>query len=324
MASINYTNILDSSIATGAKGGAEAATEAQKAALAKYLQAQEPDIAGQKQTAQNQANLNTLSNPQFQKLLNQGGSARVADLSAGGDPYAHAAQANMKGEASAIAQAQKTYNAGLPKIQQVGSAAAEGLEASNDPSNMGSLGQARTLMLKAMGMNRYNEQEAKAVLPQSLQGLASNIFNMAGGDETPLNEAQRKNINQFFRGQLQSAQQQHESLKQNSLNVAMSSPFATPNTAVHLQGLGSAADNMFKQAQEKYSGVPATQGANLTAQPNPSVLDRLKGLFSPSPKTQAAATPNQTQETDPIAAELAKRAKGALNTPQQNPPQQGQ
>lgn len=62
---------------------AEADRANQEAALKKYLQAKEPEIAGQKQTAQNTANLQTLSNPALGQFLQPGGSVGVGDIKVG-------------------------------------------------------------------------------------------------------------------------------------------------------------------------------------------------------------------------------------------------
>ncbi len=301
------------------KGAQEGQNEQALAKLKSYLA---PQQAGAEQAAKNKENLATLQSPQFQDQLNNGGSAAAGDLHVGADPYAHVQQNQLKGEAQAIAAANKQYASGLPKIQQVVQAAGEGLEATNDPTNPGSLGQARTLMLKAMGMNRYNEEEAKAVLPPTLQGYVSGLFNQAGGDQTPLNEVQRQNINQFFKTQLGTAKQQHDALKANAMNAAMSSPYANPSTTpAHLQGLGAPIDQMLQTTSQRFSQVPKTQGPNLTAQPNPSVVDRLKGYLGLGGASSQPPAPQQEQ--DPIAAELAKRAKGALQQ-QAQPPQPGQ
>ncbi len=308
-------------VSAGAQGENPYIKGAQAEKMANLQAYLEPLTAGKKQAAQNAENLRTLNSPDMQAQLQQGGSAKAGDLSIGADPYAHVQQGQIKGEAQAIAAANKQYNSGLPKIQQVIQAAGEGLDATNDPTNPGSLGQARTLMLKAMGMNRYNEQEAKAVLPPTLMGSVSALFNQAGGDQTPLNEVQRKNINQFFQTQLGQAAQQHQALKSNAMNAAMSSPYANPNsTPQHLQGLGAPIDQMLEATKKKFQSIPTTQGPNLTAQPNPTVVDRLKSYFGMG--GAQAAQPAPQQESDPIAAELAKRAKGALN--QQQAPQPGQ
>lgn len=277
----------------------ELAKQDKDAALKKYLQAQEPVVAGQKQTAQNESNLKTLEDPRLQDQVNNGGMAKVGDLTVGADPYAHMMGRQQNGDASARMAANKAYNSGLPKIQQVAQAASEGLDAVNDPQNIGSLGQARTLMLKAMGMNRYNEQEAKAVLPPTLYSYASNLFNQGGADNSPLNDVQRSNVNQFFKGQLDTAASQHKMLKQNAMNMYTSSPFASQAGMQAMSGMGAPIDDMFTQAASKYKQVPQTKGPDLSGQPQPGVLDKLKSFFGGGQSAPAAQTQQAPQANDP-------------------------
>src|SRR6266850_1901464 len=94
---------------------------------------------------------------EMMKSAPEGSGATVtpegASYSRGFNPY-QMQQRQTQGDAQARMKANQVYNSGLPKIQQVAQAASEGLDFANDPQNIGSLGQARTLMLKAMGMNR--------------------------------------------------------------------------------------------------------------------------------------------------------------------------
>lgn len=225
-----------------------------------------------------------------------GGAAEVSDSGVKisdkqFNPYQYTHQ-QVNGDAAARMKANQTYNAGLPKIQQVAQAAAEGLEAANDPQNMGSLGQARTLMLKAMGMNRYNNDEAKAVLPPTLYSYAATLFNQGGDDASPLNTVQRSNVNQFFKGQLDMAQSQHKMLKQNAMNMYTSSPYASDVGMQAMSGLGAPMEAMFQHASDKYKAIPQTQGPNLTSAPNPGPLDKLMGFFGGGKSAQ----PQQQQQ----------------------------
>lgn len=270
--------------------------------LAKYLQGnrqefetkqanEAPRLAGEKQAAENKVNLQTLSSPEMTDIVHNGGSASAGTIHAGADPYAHMAMKNQQGDAMARQQANKAYMAGLPKLQQQAQAASEGLDFSNDPSNPGSLGQARTLMLKAMGMNRYNEQEAKAVLPPALQGHVAMLFNAVGGDMSPLNEAQRTAVNTFFKGSLDHASTQHQMLKQNAMQAYTSSPYANEVGMKALSTLGSPMEQSLQQASQKYQAIPQTKGPNLTAQPQPGMLDKLKSYFGGSQSQPQASAP---------------------------------
>lgn len=271
-----------------AEGSEQRKTEQLRALLA-------PKTEAAKKKAANEADIEAMQDPRLQDQLHNGGSVKVGDVTVGADPYAHMIGKQQSGDAAARMQAQKIYNSGLPKIQAVAQAAREGLDSVNDPQNIGSLGQARTLMLKSMGMNRYNEQEAKAVLPPTLFSYASSLFNQGGDDSSPLNAAQRSNINQFFKGQLDNANTQHSMLKQNAMGVYTSSPYMTQQGMQAMSGLGAPMEASFQQAQTKYKDVPVTQGPDLTSKPTPSLFDKLRGFLSGAGSAPAQSAPQATQ-----------------------------
>lgn len=262
---------------------------AMEAALRQYLQAKEPEIAGQKQAAQNSANMDTLESPRLDKFLNDNGSVKVGDISVGADPMARALLASDKGEENARQKAIANYNKSLPKLQATFQAANEGIQFVNDPRNPGSLGQARTLALKAMGMNRYNENEAAAVVPPALQGTISQLFNQAGGDLNPLNPAQRAALNQFFKQQLHTTKKQHDLLKQASLETYDSSRYAGAVGHQQLSNrLGGGFNQALEDADKQNAQLPATSGPNMAAAPNPGPLDKLKAFLGLGGQTPAA------------------------------------
>jgi hypothetical protein len=185
----------------------------------------------------------------------------------------------------------KQYMAGLQKIQPGADAAAEGLEAINDPKNSGSLGQARTLMLKSMGMNRYNEQEAKAVLPSALQGVVSGLFNSVGDDQNPLNGSQKAAIGQFFQHQLDTSKNNHEMLKANVMNGYNMSQYADPARAQSMSAtLGKPFSDRLTTYADRYKAVPATGGYNPQAPaPEPGMIDKLTSFLRGPQQTAAPA-----------------------------------
>ncbi len=257
-----------------------------------------------------QASIGGLQQMSEQGLVPEGGSASVEGTSVGADPYAKLMGKQMQGGAHAIEAAQKTYNSGLQKIMPAAQAASEGMQLMSDPKNTGSLGQARTLMLKAMGMNRYNEQEAKAVLPPSLQGTVSQIFNSAGGDETPLNDSQKRSVATFFKGQLDQAKQAHETLKANSLNMYQQSPYFDAARGSQLQGsLGAPVDSVLKSALDKYSGMPDTR-TDPSQRPAPTgMVDKLRQFLTGGGSSQPSAQSTGLEHLSD--AELQQMAKQA-------------
>lgn len=240
-------------------------------------------------------------------------SAQVGGTHIGMDPTAKLAVGDRKGEEAAYQKAQHVYMSGLPKLQQTAQAASEGLDFTNDPKNIGSLGQARTLMLKSMGMNRYNENEAKAVLPPTLYGAVANVFNAAGGDAAPLTENQRQNINQFFKTQLDGVKSQHDMLKQNALQNYSGSTYSNPQRAQMLgQTMGAPMESALSKSTSRYQAVPQTQGPNLTPTPNPGMVDKLKDFLGYGKKPAVAAPVPQAAPAQSAALGSPQNTAGSL------------
>lgn len=194
-----------------------------------------------------------------------------------------------KGEEKAIQGANSAYNKGASKIVQTAQASKEGLDLVNDPKQTGSLGQARTLALKMFGMNRYNENEAKAVVPPALQGTFSGIMNFAGDDATPLNEAQKRSLNSLFQGGLQNAKDQHDLLRKNAMGVYNSSLYSNPNRSQALeQNIGAPVDKDLSDSMKKYASLPNTQTAPAERPQPTGLVDRLRNMISP-PSAVAAS-----------------------------------
>lgn len=285
---------------------------------------------GANQSATNAANMQAIG--QLQQNAPEGAQIHAGDLSTGVDPYARMVLQNQKQGASAIQSAQKQYMSGLPKIQQQLSASQELSDVANDPKNVGSIGQARTLMLKSMGMSRYNEQEAKAVMPPSLQSAVTGMFNQAGGDDTPLNAAQQRAINTFSQHMAANANNSHEQLKQNVMTGYQMSPYYDPSRGQQMQQqLGQPFSQAYgdftkKSQQVSNSATPPAQ------QPAPQgSVDKLYNLIrgggqgapAPAPQPQpapqgspppggnfsvTAAPPAGGGMMDAVRAEMARRA----------------
>lgn len=243
------------------------------------------------------------------------------------------AQSNKEkqGDAQARMKANSSYMSGLPKISQALQAASEGLNAVNDPDNKMSKGQFLGAATRALGLSRFpNREEAAQLLPPSLQGQASHFLNWTGLEsENPMNDADRKAANSFLGDVLKSQQEQHENLKQNSLNIYHSSPYSNPSGEQALANLGAPVDKQFTKLMQSHQSLPTTPGPNLTAGANPSPLDKLGGFFkkmagfNPSPQAIKEPEINEVNHQDAITQELAKRAKQALNQPPQAPAQPG-
>lgn len=258
-----------------------------------------------------------------QSLLTANPSAAVSVSSDGASIHPidenKAGDKDKKGEESAIKNATSLYNRGLPKIQQTMLAAQEGLKTVNDPNQIGSLGTGRTLALKMFGMNRYNENEAKAVVPSTLQGHLSSLMNATGDDSTPLNEAQKRSLNTIFLNGIQGAKDQHDLLKQNALGSYSSSLYSKPERSQALQqSLGSAVDSSLKDSLANTAKYPTTQTSPAERPAPTGIVDKLRGLLtgsSPavnnsavSPQPQAPSAPQAAPKRTVSSSEVTEYA----------------
>lgn len=264
----------------------EAINSAQLAKLKEYLQGQSAD----------QAQARDLQGIQkLQQVSPEGASVKAGGMASGVDPMARAVLMQQQGSVKAIKGATDYYNKNVSKLQDKANAAEEGLNATNDPNNMGSVGQARTLMLKAMGMNRYNEQEAKAVMPPTLHSQLANMMNSTGDDSNPLNDSQRQTINSFFKHSLNNVDQQHEMLKSNAISEYQMNPMADPSKSDVLKNqLGAPFTAHLKEIGTKYQqspGTPKSEGQP----PQPGMMDSavsgLKNFFGGQPQAQPSSAP---------------------------------
>lgn len=214
----------------------------------------------------------------------------------------------------ALSHAYDTYMHAFPEVQKRAQSAQEGLEAVNDPNQIGSIGQAKTLMIKNLGMNRYNQQEGNALVPNQLSGIVHQIFNFAGDGSNPLTPTQRQAMNTVFQGTLQSVRKQHEMAKSNALGSYMNSGYADPVQAQQFKSsLGQDFDKQMNDLTERYKQVPVNPGytppapGTSAAQP-PSMVDKLKSMFG------MGSQQSQPAQQAPMSFEefKAKRAAGQI------------
>jgi hypothetical protein len=272
----------------------------------KYAANKDADVSAKEQEQSNA--IEAVKQMADSGMANDGGSITVngVGFGKGYDPNKAIATNNRISD-QAIKDTTNNYNKGLPKIQDQFNAASEGLQFVNDPRNVGSLGQARTLALKSMGMNRYNEQEAKAVVPPALQGTISQLFNSAGGDETPLNESQKRALNTFFMSTADQAHQKHELLKNNTIGGYQQRNGYDPNKA---EGLKNAVMHNFDQQYEDkmkgFANLPTTTSPEADRPAPTGAIDKLAAFFSGGNKkaTQPSSTlsPQERQRLEQLRA----------------------
>ncbi len=251
---------------------------------------------------------------------NPNSSVKVGDIDVNNNSYMRALTDKMHGENTATQKANATYEKGLPDLQKKAFASAEGLKAINDPQQIGSIGQARSLMLRSMGMNRYNEQEASASLPPDVLGYAGQLFNKADGwqafgngadDKNPLSTTQRQAAASFFNGSLGMVKQGHELLKKTAIGQYNTSNYADPTKSQILQQtLGAPFDEFLNQTSQKPQNAPqqpqaGAQGATPQAppqQPPAGILGGLQRLLKGAPAQQPQApAPQGPPPFDPNA-----------------------
>lgn len=277
--------------------------------LKAYLQTQqaqaEPALAGQKQSAQNTANLDTLQDPRLQSLLQNGGSVKAGDIAAGADPYAHAMNQQTGKEDSAYKNAVGIYQKG------VGSAATSvqalhtmlGALQSNDPSSMG---QIRTAMVLANGFKRYNDNEGTALTPDDKQADVSSYLAKYGiglQDKT-LSDVTRSNVVRFANNKLDDLQDAHNTLKSQAQNAYAGSSFANPAKAANLGAqLGAPVDQQLQSMKAQFDkfhsqAIPQTPAQGITAPSTGlggffSQLGQKMGLSGGQPPAAPQASPQQ-------------------------------
>lgn len=215
----------------------------------------------------------------------------------------------------ALSHAYDTYMKAFPEVQKRAQSASEGLEAVNDPNQVGSIGQAKTLLIKNLGMNRYNQQEGNALVPGNLSQIFHQMYNTVGGDENPLTDTQRQAMNTVFHNSLQIAKKQHDMAKNNALGSYMQSGYADPMQAQQFKSqVGQDFDKQLNDTVDRFKEVPKTVGyqppgsGSQSVKPPPSMVDRLKSMFSPSQPPQ----PSQPQQAPPtMSFEEFKKRKAA-------------
>lgn len=177
----------------------------------------------------------------------QAGKGRAVNAKVGGvdvsqkeeNPLKYLFKSQQQG-AHALQHAYDTYSKGLPDLNKAAGASVEGLQAVSDPTQIGSLGIVRSQMLRSMGMNRYNDQEASKSMPPALYQYAKGLFmgadNWSGsdpdkGDNNPMNANQKQAAESFFRGNLQNVKERHGLLRQTALGSYQNSGFYDPAQA---------------------------------------------------------------------------------------------
>lgn len=301
------------------RGRVQAGNEERLARLRALLA---PQIAGAEQAAKNAENLKTLQDSGFQDQVNEGGSARAGDLTVGGNPYARIAMQGPHEAQSFLKSAQGAYK-GINDQLDSSKATLDALNLGNSTGDKMALVNEAKLMLAGGGSRAVGQIVSLLSGDTTMAGNAQKAVNWL--QNTPsiptLPPAQRDAIREAVFSRVPQVEQMHQ---QTAQQLAQQGPIVAPHAdAVGLIG------SVVNPAQQKLTGLKAmqeqysAQRGKMQPQPpvsqpsqadaNPTTLDRLKGFFSSKPGPQQ---PQAQQDSDPIAAELAKRAKQSLNQPQ--------
>lgn len=242
-----------------------------------------------------------------------GADGQVAATESEESPYRYLYKQKSQ-ESGAMKHAFDTYMKAFPDVQKRAQSASEGLEAINDPNQVGSVGQAKTLMIKNLGMNRYNQQEGNALVPTQFGQVVHQIFNAVGADNNPLTDTQRAALNSVFQNGFQQARKQHQMAKANAMQSYSLSGFYDPAEGEKLKSqMGADFDQQLDAIQERYKNVPKTggyqPGASQVPQPQDQGLLGKLGSFlgisgkpqqqQPQPTPQSAQQPNTANPSTP-------------------------
>lgn len=285
-------------------------------------QQQQPfNLAKQKSQLESEAEARQLEQAQG-VVDNQAKAGRAINAKIGGvdisqkedNPLKYMFRVTQKGN-DATSKAYSMYASDLGKLKSGVDASKEGLDAVSDPNQMGSMGIIRSNMLRAMGMNRYNDQEASKSLPPALYQTVRTLFTgatsgwdgqnvKAGDDNNPLTPQQKAAATGFFRGHIANAQNQHDMIKNKARGSLRSSGYFSPDTAKTLEdGLSNSGFDQYTSGilapkpgsvPVNYNSPPPGAGQPPPQPPQqPGFLDKLKSMLNPFG--------GQTQQQSPSA-----------------------
>lgn len=235
---------------------------------------------------------------------NPNSQVKVGELSVGVDPSLAMQKNMMNKTAGAMKDVNNAYSQGSKPLEDKLDAAT-GLLGALKQNDATTLGQSRSFMLKAMGLNRFNEAEGQAVSPQSYRSMIESALSKVGlpveGQGT-LTDQQRSSITKFANTALDEAQDRHNAVKSQALQQYENSPFFEPEKFKQISNtIGGPIDQRISKLKAGYdelhtNAIPSTQ-PQATSQPNQSILGQLRNglsslLGSPS-KSSNAAPPQQ-------------------------------
>jgi hypothetical protein len=288
-----------------------------------------PITAGKKQDAVNRSNKTMLEDPSFQALVNDGGSVKVGDLSIGGDPYAHAARiAANQGPRQAAGFLKTAAGAYKPINEQLDAA----------QSTLDALNQGNATSDKIALIN-----EARIAAGQGGSRAIAHIVDQLSGGQTSASNFQdklnwlmntpniptmqpawRDAVRESVFNRIPQLKTQHGQI---ASQLAQQGPIVAPGVDVGTL-IGSFTTpakqkiDAIEKMQSEYSAARAKMGGGQISQSsiandNPTVLDKLRGLFggrsTPAAQPAAPQAAGGLPSADAIQAELKRRQQAQGN-----------
>lgn len=244
-----------------------------------------------------------------------GAGVHMGDVSIQTDPYAKQQQHQTDQEAKASKAAFDSYSKQTGKLPQVINSVNEIMDQLKDPNGI-SPGIIKTKMISALGMNRYNAQEAAALLPPTAREKLEGLLTFTGMQSQPITPGSPSHqaLQKFSQDLLNSAQSAHNQAKQSAIGMYSSNPYASPARSEMLkQTIGKPTEDMINDTRSKFQMQQAPQPGTPVPQAAPkSILDRLKAAYEAG--TQPS-TPQANTTTPP------QGLSNYLNPQQGNTPQ---
>lgn len=295
----------------------------EKAKLAKYLQAQEPEIAGQTQAAKNKANLATFLDPTLRDEVLKGGQVGVGDIHAGADPYAKLSGQGPRQAGAFLKTAQGAYK-GINDQLDASKATLDALNQGNSTSDKLALINEARLAAGSGGSRALSHMVSLLAGDPTMAGDLQKGINWL--NTTPniptLPPAQRDAIRESVFNRLPQLEQMHS---QTGQQLMQQGPIVAPqtDTGTLIQSFSAPAAQRLaglKKMQADYStqrGQMQGQGNSpvsnpSTADANQTTLQKLGALLKPKFKVKQAPTSPSLSAGGAFG--------GAPQTPQQVPP----
>lgn len=212
--------------------------------------------------------------------------------------YSKNALAQQKGEDAVLAKSNAIYQKGYNDLNKKLDAIEEG-KASLSRGDISTLGQARAAALRVAGLNRFNAEEAKNLLPPTLYSRLVGTWNsLTGDDAQSLGENQRKAMSDLFNTANEHAAAAHEKHLNNALGFYRTSAYYNPQKEelIH-QTWGQP----FRERTKEINDMPVSRPDQTTQEQHPGMFSGLFNFLKQTP-TQPSSTKTREQKIQELRA----------------------